>query len=586
MYRVTTFFSGIFQKVRVVTAGATSPFQSLMYNIRSLRTSNPFAQLSRVSNGFGQRINYYLGQVGIKPKLPEGTWRDKLPERELELEREYERDTFKKRVRAPKRAHFSQIHLVQAESGERTVLHIGNASDVTLQSPSHGPVRLRFSQVDFEQYGARMMLTYLNGSEKLRVDGQPIELHAPIQDSSVITVRTQDYACALYAWDRIPVVTRVDAGWASSVGPVRENNEDAIGIYQHEKAYLFAIADGIGGGQDGDQLSQFAIQYLLAVFHKNVKYNLPWLETLQRAFENINAEVRTYVKRSPTPSGTTLTAVVIKDYMAYVAHVGDSRLYHLHGGSLRQLTADHVRVETVAQDTQQIKAGEKPLSRDLLEKAIGKTDRIQPDVFEFGLQTGDKLLLCTDGLSDMVGPGEMADMLYGMRASRLAAHLTQLANERKSTDNVSAIAVEVMPDPFMEDTWRARSRGRVFVGYSALWPMRLRKPPTGNTVSGEKSQRAGCLILAVLIFVVGLAWGTGQFQGRGTGENGVSAEVTAEITAETTVDVSAATATLVPTLTPRSTATELPSPTPSATATATLVPTAIPATSTLRVSGG
>lgn len=579
MYWVTGFFSGIVQKIRLVMSGATRPFQSLAFSIRSLRTSNPFTRVSQWFRGIGQRVNYYLGRVGLRPKMPEGTWRDSLPERELELEREYERGAFGKRVRAPKRAHFSQIHLVRAENGERTVLHIGSASDITLQSAAHGAVRLRFSQVDPEQYGARMLVTYLNGSEKLRVDGQEVSVQAPIQEHSVITVGEQDYACALYAWDRIPVVTRVDAGWATSVGPVRENNEDAIGIYQHENGYLFAIADGIGGGADGDQLSQFAIQYLLAAFHKNVNYKLHWLDVLQKAFENINAEVRTYVKLSPTPSGTTLTAVVIKDYIAYVAHVGDSRLYHLHGGTLRQLTNDHVRVEPVAQDTQQIAAGEIPLSRDLLERAIGKSDRIQPEVFEFGLQPGDKLLLCTDGLSDMVDPGEMADMLYGMRASRLAAHLTQLANERKSTDNVTAVAVEVMAEPYMEDTWKARSRGRVFVGYSSLWSMHLRKPPTGNTVYVPKGQQAGCLILAALILIVGMVWGAGQLQNRAASGNGLPAETTLEVTDEATAEASATpspTATLTATLTP----------TPTSSATPTLVPTAIPATSTLRAAGG
>jgi len=583
MYRVTGFFSGIAQKIRLVMSGATSPFQSLLFNIRSLRTSNPLTGVSRTFSGFGRQVNYYLGQAGIRPKTPEGTWRDHIPEREIELEREYERESFKKRVRAPKRAHFSQIHLVQVGSGERIVLHVSSASDVTLSSPSHGAVRLRFNHVDPEQYGAHVLLTYLNGSEKLFVDGQAVEVQTPIQDQSMIRVGEQDYACALYAWDRIPVVTRVDAGWATSIGPVREMNEDAIGVYQHEKAYLFAIADGIGGGQDGDQLSQFAIQYLLAAFHKNVRYNLSWSEILQRAFENINAEVRTYVKRSPTPSGTTLTAVVIKDYMAYVAHVGDSRLYHLRSGGLRQLTVDHVRVEPVVLDTRQANTEQPTPNRDILEKAIGKIDRIQPDIFEFDLLPGDKLLLCTDGLSDRVTDEEFADLLYAMRPSRLTAHLIQLANERQSTDNASAIAVEVMTEPYLEDTWKARSRGRVFAGYSALWSMRLRKPPSGNTQLGTRRQ-LGCFMILALILIAGIVWGASQLQGRGAGGSAENVETTIEMTVEATADVSAATATSPPTVTLTPTPTATSTPTPSATP--TLVPTAIPATSTLRAVEG
>jgi protein phosphatase len=524
-------FGSITQLLRNVGAGITRPFQSVVYG---LRTFNPLRGVQMVFRQIGSGINYALQwpakQLGIKlpgtsanvkgggefhPRQAIRDWWASLPGRGGET----------RRTRAAKRAQFSQIHLVNSKDGARTVLHIGtiigrSESDLTLDPPGYKPVYLRFSQVDPSEYGAPMRLSYLAGDADLKVDNKLVEHDALIGSGSVIQVGKQEFTCQLYAWDKTPVVTRVDAGWATTVGPVRDINEDAIGIYQHPDAYLFVIADGVGGGQDGDLLSEFSVQYLLAVFDKNVKFKLRWRDIFEKAFQYINAEARYFARRSPYPAGTTLTAVVIKNFEAHVAHVGDSRLYLWHNGIFQQVTTDHSKRVEVEQETRHAaQADEPPPMRDVLVKAIGKSDSIDPDLFSISLQPGDRLLLCTDGLTNAVPLDEIARIFSSTRAEPAARQLINLATERQASDNVSAIAFEVLADPFIEDVWSARGGDRVYVGYDRGWRLKLRKPGEPITQHPEQ-RRAGCLAILALIVIVAVVL---IVSGRGGGNGAASA---------------------------------------------------------------
>lgn len=590
----------LFQPVRMLGTKLSAPFQSVIYRVRSFR---PFSGVKIIFQSIGNQVGYITrlpgqllgikmpgaqlpgakGAGGFRPREAIRDWWASLPGRGGAESR---------RVKAAKRAQFSQIHLVNQHDSSRTVLHIGtiigrSQADITLEHPAHKPVYLRFSQVDPAEHGAPMLLAYVAGDTVVEVDGTRVEHDALIQKDSRLKIAGQEYGCELYAWDKTPVVTRVDAGWATTVGPVRDINEDAIGIYQHQKAYLFAIADGVGGGEDGDLLSEFAIQYLLAVFHKNVTFNLRWRDIFTKAFQYINAEARYFSRRSPYPAGTTLTALVIKNYEAHVAHVGDSRLYLLHNGVMRQVTADHSkRVEVELETRHANQATEPPPMRDVLVKAVGKSDSIEPDVFSITLQPGDKLLLCTDGLTNVVPLEDIARIASTIRAEPAARSLIQLAVEREASDNVSAILIDVMTDPYLEDIWSARGGERVYVGYDRAWPLKLRKPGEPVTEHPE-ARRAGCLATLAAIILIGLVvW---VLSGGGNNSQ-ASVNVSATATPTLTATVIATTITPVPTqpsLTPTNTITPIPAltstPPPTLTSTATVE---LKPTSTLRPPSG
>jgi hypothetical protein len=154
----------------------------------------------------------------------------------------------------------------------------------------------------------------------------------------------------------------------------------------------------------------------------------------------------------------------------------------------------------------------------VVSKAIGKSDSIDQDKFSLTLKPGDRLLLCTDGLTNAVPLEDIVRIFSSTRAEPATRQLINLATEREASDNVSAIAFEVLADPYLEDGWNARGGERVYVGYDRGWPLKLRKPGEPITQHPERRQ-AGCLaILAGIILVaVFLIW-----SGRG-GSNGASA---------------------------------------------------------------
>lgn len=586
-------FEGLFRFIGSIGRTIASPIRNVGYRIRMIQTQNPLSRavfsgrqaFRRIGSSlrtpfryFGSVISRITGKVGIKiPGLGGGKPKDapdaKGPSRKWGPKR--------KQFRAYQEAQYSQIHLVDQESGHRTILHIGNtvgqsATDVTLSEGRHKPVQFQFSQVNPEQFKAHIMLTHVAGHVPVRVDGQKIAHQAPIQNGSQITVADCGYGVELYAWDQNPSTTQVEAGWASTVGPVRPINEDAIGIYQHPEAYLFVVADGVGGGEAGERISEFAVQYLLAVFHKNIRWShFRWYDIYEKAFRNINTEVRQFADRYAFVTGTTLTAIVIKDWEAHVAHVGDSRLYHLHMNTMRLVTEDHSK-EAGSEDNGYTDTKGEPLrqKRNILTKAIGKNDTIRPDLFTIRLQPGDKLLLCTDGVTDLVDHVEMTRLMSTSRAVDLPNRLTDLVNEREGRDNGTAIAVDVLSYAYSQDTWLAEPEERVYVGYSSAWSLRLRPPRELHTEPLGVLRVAWWTILLGIAVVLAVVVGAVLMH-----ERDVVVPPPVEIVSPTpTPPVEK------PTLRPSSTATTAVTVTPTPTPSPILTP--LPPTSTLRPSAG
>ncbi len=423
-----------------------------------------------------------------------------------------------KRVKVAETAQYSQIHLTNQNTDTRTVIHIGttigrSSSEVTVGTVNS--TRLRFTQIDPANNAGHIGLTVVYTREKVLLNDKPVGgEEVPMNDGAVISVGKQSYAIKLFAWDRTPIVIRVNAGWATSTGAVRENNEDAIGLYQHQRGYLFAIGDGVGGAQYGDQMSAFAIHYLLAVFNRNIAYNLDWEAVLERAYQNINGEIRNFVKRSAFSAGTTLTSVMIKDWEAHIAHVGDSRLYHWRNDTLTQITRDHARREAVIDNTRHANETRTPSPmRDILEKAMGKSDLIQPDLISLRLLPGDKLLLCSDGVTGVIPIEELGQLVAHERVNTLADTLVRLANEKGTKDNASAVAIEVMREGYVEDIWRAREEDRIYVGYRNR-PLRLGKPQDHLETHHPERQSNRLRVIAAVIITLGILWGINALSNR------------------------------------------------------------------------
>jgi serine/threonine protein phosphatase PrpC len=476
-----------------------------------LRMLNPFRAVGPIARTFKnipQRLmaplRPLLKKLGVKIPDPKGEKRNSRDDLRDLFAKDSER---KARRPVAQVARVSQIHLI-APDEERYILHIGSgagraASQLQLFVDGASLI-LHFAPTEPPDLRAPVTLTAVTGRTAVRVNDQAPKYPARVRSGDNINIEGRPYRVELFMFDRTPVVTRVDASYATSAGPTREDNQDAIAVGQHPKAYLFAVADGVGAGQDGDEVSAFAAKYLLTAFYNNAPYDLPWLDILTTAFRHINAEVRAWVSRSPNPAGTTLTAAVIHNWNAYIAHVGDSRAYLFRQGVIQQLTQDHMQRQPVEMATiVAMEQQEPPPLRDVLTRAIGKTDGVEPQVFGVPLTPGDKLLLTSDGLTNTIPAHEIVTILSG-NTSFAAELMIRRAIELEAKDNVTAAVVECLADAYVDDLWEAVPSDRVFTTPTYGRSLKMRKP--GDPITNVNPSPVGCLMVITIILIVMIAY--------------------------------------------------------------------------------
>ena len=235
---------------------------------------------------------------------------------------------------------------------------------------------------------------------------------------------------------------RVRAAAETDVGLARDQNEDALVV----RPPLFAVADGVGGRRAGERASMLALEILDQQLSRNGAVGRSELAEAVRA---ANAAVWATAADNATLAGmaTTCTAMVIDTagHSGLVGHVGDSRAYRLRSGLLALLTADHtVAAALVREGRARVdEANELPGGR-MLSRAIGSRPEVEVDVSTVELAGGDRLLLCTDGLSSMLEDGELGSVLAeGSTPEDCATLLVAAAIEAGGLDNVTVIVIDV-----------------------------------------------------------------------------------------------------------------------------------------------
>lgn len=502
--------------------GITRAVARFFTSIRVAAFNNPLAQGQRqlfsqlnyarsVPQTWGRQI-FPRGLFGRRRKSDQRADVGDIPEADQRM-RDYGKrrgQRVRKAKGAPRRAALAQIHLINRQTGARSVIHLESATgqeaaSIRINFEERPPVLLRFTLTDEKVYGSPVLLTYVAGSSVVEVDGAPVDQRAAVKDGTIIRVDELTYELDWVSFGFLPAVTRVNAAWATNVGPLKDINQDAIGVYQHPDAYMFSVADGVSGAYAGEEVSEFAVKYLLAVFKRNVKYpNLSWLEVYRQAYEYINAEVRAFVSAAPGPAGCTLTSIYLRDWIAYVAHVGDSQLFLMRGAGFRKLTQDHNKLVVVDDaSTEDLEARR----RNILQKAIGKTAHIEPDIFTISLQPRDKLVLLTDGVTRNVSHEEIYQLLSTRRIDEIPELLIELTNTRRNTDNASVIAIDVLERAFEHDDWVARPEDRVWVG-GLNYPLYLERPQEIET--RYPLAQVGCLVVLAIGIIVGIVYGVSQ----------------------------------------------------------------------------
>jgi len=224
----------------------------------------------------------------------------------------------------------------------------------------------------------------------------------------------------------------------TDVGLIRSGNEDSYLV----NAPLFAVADGLGGHQAGEVASLLAVETLLGEAPKRAD-----AKALARAVRSANAAVieAAQTGRGRTGMGTTITAAMVDGTRIVLAHVGDSRAYLLHLGTLTQITEDHSMVaDMVRAGTLTLEESRVHPSRSVITRALGSDPNLLVDAFEIAAAPGDRLLLCSDGLTGMVDDAEIERILATSPTPQTAvATLIAAANDAGGQDNITAVVVDI-----------------------------------------------------------------------------------------------------------------------------------------------
>lgn len=242
----------------------------------------------------------------------------------------------------------------------------------------------------------------------------------------------------------------------SDVGRKREHNEDSCVICAPEKEYiaeergnLFAVADGMGGASAGERASRVTLSTITERYYSDTELNIP--KRLMESVQEANARVFKEAERNPAyhGMGTTVSAVLVAKDCAYVAQVGDSRVYvWRQNHMLYQITEDHSLV------AEQVKSGiiseeeaRNHSLKNLITRAVGIKDDVDVDLFSFRLKRGDTILVCSDGLCGMVNDDEIEQAMKLDDLRKAARVLVGKALEEGGSDNISVAVVRVIDAP-------------------------------------------------------------------------------------------------------------------------------------------
>lgn len=239
----------------------------------------------------------------------------------------------------------------------------------------------------------------------------------------------------------------------TDVGRVRSENQDfAITTTPEESGYgfLMVVADGMGGHRGGATASQMAGEIVKSEFLAAAAENASIAQNLRVALETANQRIfaESQANQDLRGMGTTCSALLIRNDEAWIAHVGDSRIYLVRGGQIQVLTEDHSLVASMVREGLITpEEAEVHPRRNVLQRSMGVAELVEVDVYEpLRVLSGDRFILCSDGLHGLVKEAELQQVASENEIEQAADRFIELALERGAHDNVTVIVAEAVGD--------------------------------------------------------------------------------------------------------------------------------------------
>lgn len=231
----------------------------------------------------------------------------------------------------------------------------------------------------------------------------------------------------------------------SDVGKVRLNNEDAFYFPGEDKNFpeLYIVADGMGGHKGGEIASGIAVNEVSSYINSYLTQDCDTQKVksiLESAIISANSKILSLSLKNSGFSGmgTTITVALFHNGCLYIGHVGDSRAYRIRDNNIEQLTKDHSLVWQLAEEGRitMEEAKTHPM-KNVITKALGTDETIEPDILEFDLKDNDIIILCSDGLTNMLDNDSIKSIVCSLEPEEAALKLIEKANSKGGQDNIT-----------------------------------------------------------------------------------------------------------------------------------------------------
>lgn len=320
----------------------------------------------------------------------------------------------------------------------------------------------------------------------------------------------------------------INSAALTDVGLKRQNNEDYVAFFEPQdlndrmqSGCLYIVADGVGGAAKGERASQFAAQSVLYDYYRSP--SVPIDERLSQAMRQANAQIYNFAEQSlEGRMATTMVVAVIRQNILSFANVGDSRAYLLRNDTATQLTRDHSMVgEMVREGVMTEAEAQRSNMKNRLLRSLGGEPDVQVELYpEIPLMPGDKIVLCSDGLTSYALGEDILRMSRDGSPQEIASRLVQFARQAGGADNISAIVIAIgQEESGATKTWRGQKP--MPVNWDDM-PTDKHKPVKSTAASARPAARKlpawafwligiGLLGVIAVVVVVGLIAGAFSF---------------------------------------------------------------------------
>ncbi|SRR5579871_169918 len=326
---------------------------------------------------------------------------------------------------------------------------------------------------------------------------------------------------------------RLEIAELTDVGRRRDSNEDSMTRLipkdpklMERKGAIFVVADGMGGHAAGEVASEIAVETIREEYYEAASDEVT--EILAQAIKQANQVIydRAIEQAARAGMGTTCVAVVIRGALAYIANVGDSRVYLVRDGQIRQLTYDHSWV------AEQVRAGmltdeqaRTHAHRNVITRALGTQPEVEADIFIEPLQDEDLLLLCSDGLSGPVSDEEMNRIISSSTPQEAVHGLIAQANEQGGPDNITAVLVHVVEAPPLEPEMQERLATLVDASTQQTVGLKTNKQPRKRISPVSLALRIFAVVAILFLSLAAWDYGFGPIAWTRNAQNQLNSDI-------------------------------------------------------------